>query len=350
MNSANNELKLMAGQMIMVGLRGTSPEDAKSFFDSLNELTVGGVILYDQNVTTTPPSSHNIQSPKQVREFNEALQSYSKIPLLIGVDQEGGQVNRLKSDYGFSDSKSWAELGNWNDVADTQHQSEIMARTLAENGFNLNFAPVLDLSINPECFIAKKERCFSLIPEDVASHAEIFINAHLKKNVIPVCKHFPGQGSAGGDTHEGIVDATETWTEKELKPYQILIDKGCAPVIMTSHLFNKKLDPDFPATLSSNILNNLLRGQMGFNGVIISDDPQMGAIAKHYDLKKVIRLMINAGVDIFCFGNNLVYDADIVHKVHSTLLELLDEGLISSDQLAKSYKRIMNLKSMIGLL
>ena len=350
MNSANNELKLMAGQMIMVGLRGTSPEDAKSFMDSLNDLTVGGVILYDQNLTTTPPSSHNIQSPKQVREFNEALQSYSKIPLLIGVDQEGGQVTRLKSKYGFPDSKSWAEMGQLNNKEKTNSHSKHMARTLSKNGFNLNFAPVLDLSINHESFIAKKDRCFSDNPDTVAIHTELFINTHLEENVIPVCKHFPGQGSAGGDTHEGIVDATETWTEKELKPYQILIDKGCAPAIMTSHLFNKKLDPDFPATLSSKILNNLLRGKIGFKDVLISDDPQMGAIAKHYDLKTVIQLMINAGVDLFCFGNNLIYEPDIVHKVHSIILELLDEGSISANQIQKSFERIIKLKSRIGLI
>ena len=119
---------------------------------------------------------------------------------------------------------------------------------------------------------------------------------------------------------------------------------------MTSHLFHKELDPELPATLSSKILKDLLRNQMEFEGVIISDDPQMGAIANHYDLKTVIRLMINAGVDMFCFGNNLIYDPEIVHKVHSIISELLDEGLISSNQILNSYERIMNLKSKIGLL
>ncbi len=185
--------------MIMVGLRGTSPDDAKYFFRSLNGLTIGGVILYDQNVTTSPPSSHNILSPEQVKDFNEALQSFSPTPLLIGIDQEGGQVNRLKEKYGFPQSNSWAKLGLLNDIVETQSCATRTASTLSKNGFNLNFAPILDLSLNPDSFIAKKERCFSNNPVSVSTHAELFILSHLAQNVVPVCKHFPGQGSAGCD-------------------------------------------------------------------------------------------------------------------------------------------------------
>jgi len=339
----------MIGQMIMVGLRGTSPDDAKYFFRSLNGLTIGGVVLYDQNVTTSPPSSHNILSPKQVKDFNEALQSFSPTPLLIGIDQEGGQVNRLKEKYGFPQSNSWAKLGLLNDIVETQSCATRTASTLSKNGFNLNFAPILDLSLNPDSFIAKKERCFSNNPVSVSTHAELFILSHLAQNVVPVCKHFPGQGSAGRDTHVGIADVTETWSETELIPYQTLIDNDCIPAIMTSHIFHQQMDPELPATLSSKILTNLLRKKMGFDGVIISDDPQMGAIANHYDLKTIIRLMIRAGVDIFCFGNNLAFDPDIVQKVHSTIVELLNEGSITIAQIEKSYKQIMNLKTMIGL-
>ena len=350
MNSTTSDIKTMIGQMIMVGLRGTSPDDAKYFFRSLNGLTIGGVILYNQNVTTSPPSSHNILSPEQVKDFNEALQSFSPTPLLIGIDQEGGQVNRLKEKYGFPQSNSWAKLGLLNDIVETQSCATRTASTLSKNGFNLNFAPILDLSLNPDSFIAKKERCFSNNPVSVSTHAELFILSHLAQNVVPVCKHFPGQGSAGGDTHEGIVDVTKTWSETELKPYQTLIDQDYIPAIMTSHLFHKGLDPELPATLSSKILTDLLRNKMGFDGVIISDDPQMGAIANHYDLKTVLQLMIYASVDIFCFGNNLIYDPTIVQKIHSTIVELLDEGSITIAQVEKSYKRIMYLKTRIGLL
>ena len=339
----------LIGQMLMVGLQGTSPEDAKSFFNSLDGFPIGGVILYDQNMTSTPPSSHNILSPAQVKAFNETLQSLSETPLLIGVDQEGGQVNRLKKEYGFPATISWAHLGKINDVEETRKQAELTAQTLSDHGFNINFAPVLDLAMNSSSFIAKKERCCSDNPYIVYEHAKVMIDCYLNYRVLTVGKHFPGQGSSGEDTHEEFVDVTDSWSEIELIPYRKLIENQSLNAVMSSHLFQRGLDPDHPATLSFNILNKLLRKELEFNGIIFSDDPQMKAISDHYDLKKTLELMINAGVDIFCFGNNLIYDPDIVKKVHMTIGQLLEEKSISEDQLRLSFQRIMNLKSMIGL-
>ena len=349
MRSTSKDIKSMIGQMIISGIRGTQPEDAKNFFQSLDGLTIGGVILYDQNVSTNPPSPHNIQSSEQVKSLNAELQTCSNVPLFIGVDQEGGQVNRLKNEYGFPDSQSWADIGALESKSKTKSHSEGIAVTLIDHGLNMNFAPVLDLPIHPENIIVQKNRCFSNDPKSIAIHAKQFIYAHLKHQVIPVCKHFPGQGSAAEDTHEGFVDVSDKWTENELIPYQHLINNSCLPAIMTSHIFHQKLDPDYPATLSPKILTDLLRNKMGFNGVIVSDDPQMGAIADHYNLKTVVKLMINAGIDMFCFGNNLVYDPNIVKKVYSVTLELLGEGSITTQQIETAYQRIIKLKSMVGL-
>ena len=349
MRSTSKEIKSMIGQMIMTGFRGTSAEDAASFFQSLDGLTVGGLLLYDQNVTTNPPTLHNIRSPEQVQSLNAALQTFSEIPLFIGVDQEGGQVNRLKKEYGFNDSQSWENIGIEGSESNTIDHAKKIAFTLKTHGFNMNFAPVLDLPINSDNVIVQKGRCFSHDPEVVARHAELFINAHLEHNVIPVCKHFPGQGSAASDTHDGFVNVSDSWAESELFPYEYLIDNHSIPAVMTSHLFHQALDSKYPATLSSKILKQMLRKQMGFNGVIISDDPQMGAITDHYELKTVINLMVNAGVDIFCFGNNLVYDPDIVKKVYAIMDELLKEGLITAQQIETSYNRILRLKELIGL-
>ena len=339
----------LIGQMLMVGLQGTSTEDAKSFFNCLDGRPIGGVILYDQNMTSTPPASHNILSPAQVKAFNETLQNLSETPLLIGVDQEGGQVNRLKKEYGFPTTKSWAHLGKINDVEETRKQAELTAQTLSDHGFNLNFAPVLDLTMNSSSFIAKKERCFSNNPYIVYEHAKVMIDSHLNHRILTAGKHFPGQGSSGEDTHEGFVDVSDSWSETELIPYKQLIENHSLNAVMTSHLFQRGLDPDHPATLSFNILNKLLRKELKFNGIIFSDDPQMKAISDNYDLKRTLELMINAGVDIFCFGNNLIYDPDIVEKVHMTINQLLEEDAISEDQLRASFHRIINFKSIIGL-
>lgn len=344
------EIKLMIGQMIIIGIRATTDSDVKRFFEIHDEVPVGGIILYDQNVTTNPWSSHNILNPQQLTQLNKSLQSSSNIPLFIGVDQEGGKVNRLNSSYGFPNFMSWGELGRINDLIITSEQSLLMAETLSKCGLNLNFAPVLDLKINENSFIASEDRCFSDNAEELIAHAKIFIDVHLKNNVIPVCKHFPGQGSASGDSHEGLVDVTDTWQESEIEPYKKLIGSGSIKAIMTSHLIHKKLDNDLPATLSSRVLKDLLRLEMGFNGAIISDDPSMGAISKHYNLKETLLLMINAGVDMFCFGNNLHYDQNLLSKVFSILIELYKEQQISEDQIHTSYKRIMSLKKSIGII
>ena len=347
--AGQSNISNMIGQMIIVGLRGHTKSDVYSFFESIKEYPIGGVILYDENITTSPHSPHNIQSPEQLIDFTAALHNYQETPLLIAIDQEGGKVNRLKSDYGFPDSKSWSELGRINELKATKKNAELMAQTLRKYGFNLNFSPVLDLSNNPKSFIAKKERCLSKDPRKVIAHSLEFIKAHLDNSVLTVAKHFPGQGSAIEDTHDSFVDVSKTWSSKELLPYEELINNKAVNAIMISHLFHSELDEIYPATLSKLIIKNLLRDKMGFNGVVVSDDPQMKAISKQYDLETVLELMINASVDIFCFGNNLIYDPDIVEKIHLTINKLLDEGKISEEHLKKSYERIQNMKSLINL-
>lgn len=346
-----NSIKIehMLGQMIIIGVRGTTKEDAKTFFESHKNISAGGIIIYDENVTTTPWSAHNIINADQLKEFNESLQKYSNVPLFIGVDQEGGNVNRLKSKYGFPDFSSWEEIGKTNDARYTSEHAKLVSQTLSECGFNLNFAPVLDVKINSDSFIAKEGRCLSNDTSKIIEHAKVFINEHYRCNVVPVGKHFPGQGSAVGDSHDGLIDVTNSWHENELDPYKKLIRDGSLKAIMTSHLFNSALDTNYPATLSKKILDDLLRKDIGFNGIIISDDPSMGAISKFYNLKETLRLMVNAGVDMFCFGNNLHYESRMLEKVHNILIELYKEGEFTYERIFSSYNRIMNMKKDIGL-
>jgi len=179
--------------------------------------------------------------------------------------------------------------------------------------------------------------------------AQEFIKAHLDNNVMTVAKHFPGQGSAFGDTHNSFVDVSKTWSSNELFPYKELINNNSLNAIMISHLFHSELDNKYPATLSKTIIQDLLRNKMGFEGIVISDDPQMKAISDKYNLETVLELMINAGIDIFCFGNNLIYDPNIVKKVHLIVMKLLDEDKISIDELQKSYFRVLNMKSIINI-
>ena len=350
MNSLPSNISKLIGQMIMVGIKGHDREAAYNFFERNHQYHVGGIILYDEDITTNPPSLHNIRSQQQLSSFTSHLQEFSSNPLLIGIDQEGGKVNRLKEVYGFPKTVSWSKLGKINDLKKTEFESNSIARSLNQCGINLNFSPVLDLDLSKNNIISQKNRAISSDPKIIYKHAKVLMKCHLDHGIIPVGKHFPGQGSSLGDTHQDWVDVSSTWSELELWPYNKLIQSNSISALMTSHLYNKNLDNQYPATLSKEIINNLLRTKMNFKGVVISDDPQMKAISRRYNLEKVIELMICAGVDIFCFGNNLVYDQNIVKKIHQAVLRLLKNRKINISMLEKSNERIMKLKSTIGLL
>ena len=350
MNSLPSNISKLIGQMIMVGIKGHDREAAYNFFERNHQYHVGGIILYDEDITTNPPSLHNIRSQQQLSSFTNHLQEFSSNPLLIGIDQEGGKVNRLKEVYGFPKTVSWSKLGDINDLKKTEIESNGIARSLNQCGINLNFSPVLDLDLSKNNIISQKDRAISSDPKIVYKHAKVLMKSHQDHGIIPVGKHFPGQGSSLGDTHQDWVDVSNTWSELELWPYNKLIQSNSISALMTSHLYNKNLDNQYPATLSKEIINNLLRTKMNFKGVVISDDPQMKAISRRYNLEKVIELMICAGVDIFCFGNNLVYDQNIVKKIHQAVLRLLKNRKINISMLEKSNERIMKLKSTIGLL
>ena len=211
----------------------------------------------------------------------------------------------------------------------------------------MNYAPVVDLNVNPASpAIGNIERSFSRDPNVVIRHSEFIIEEHKKKNILNAIKHFPGHGSAASDSHIGFTDVTNTWIEEELLPYETLISRNEVDVVMTSHVFNENLDQQYPATLSKNILD-ILRENYNFNGVIITDDMNMGAIRDNFGLKTAIEKSLLAGVDIILFANNLVFDENIATKAIDIVLELIDEGKINTHRIDESYQRILQLKSKI---
>jgi beta-N-acetylhexosaminidase len=180
--------------------------------------------------------------------------------------------------------------------------------------------------------------------------AKEVIKQHRKYGVITSLKHFPGHGSSKDDTHFGVADVTNTWTEQEIKPYKVLIDSGYADGVMTSHIVNKNLDPKgYPGTLSKDILDGILRKRLGYNGVVFSDDMQMHAISKNFGLEETIKLAINAGVDIMCFSNNIAgSDERTVDKVHEIIKKLVSTGEIKPERIDESFQRILQLKARMG--
>ncbi|MFW5723802.1 MAG: glycoside hydrolase family 3 protein [Halochromatium sp.] len=221
-----------------------------------------------------------------------------------------------------------------------------MAQTLADNGLNLNFAPVVDLNRNPDNpIIGRLERSFSADPHQVVQHAAAVVRAQQRRGILSTLKHFPGHGSAGADSHTEVVDVTDTWSAHELIPYAQLIRAGYRDLIMTAHIRNARLDPRHPATLSRPILTGLLRQRPGFRGVVISDDLQMDAIAEHYRPSEALIGALNAGVDLLLIANHRPYDPDRVPKTLVILRQAIADGRLRLSRINAACARILALKA-----
>lgn len=333
------------GQMLLVGFRGLTLTADNPIVADLRQRHIGGVILFDYDMPSSSPV-RNIQSPQQVQALTAALQREASTPLLIAIDQEGGQVDRLKED-GFPPTVSQQYLGTLNDLNTTRKYAESTAQTLSQLGININFAPDVDLNTNPDNpIIGKLERSFSADPTVVTNNALEVIKAHHEYGVLTTLKHFPGHGSSTTDSHLGFVDVTKSWSPTELVPYSRIIQAGQADTVMTAHIFNTNLDPDVPATLSKPTITGILRDKLHFNGVVFSDDLQMKAITDNYGFAMALESAIDAGVDVLTIGNNLeYYDATAPARAIDIIKELVQEGKISPARIDQSYQRIMHLKS-----
>jgi beta-N-acetylhexosaminidase len=341
---AEPELAVKAAAMLLVGFRGFDVEPVTAA-DLARGL--GGVVLFDRDQPTGGP--RNVESPGQVATLTAGLRAGAIAPLVISTDEEGGRVARLDERHGFPTTRSAAELGAMNDPAATEAAGREMAETLAAAGVNLNLAPVVDLNLNPDSpIIGALDRSFSADPQVVIEQALAFIRGHRAAGVLATLKHFPGHGSATGDTHLGVVDVTETWREVELEPFSAIVDAGMADAILTAHVFNARLDPEHPATLSRSTVTGLLRGDLGYDGVVISDDLQMGAIRQAYGYEKAVRLAIEAGVDVLTIANQQVYDVDVVARTVELIVEMVDAGQLDAARIEEAWRRIQSLRARIS--
>ncbi len=350
-NISNDEiLRQKIGQMLIIGFRGTEAKQESYIAGVLEEIKPGGVILFDYDL---PSQSfpRNITSPEQAKNLIAQLKNISTGPIFVSVDAEGGKVNRLKPKYGFEDFPGHAWLGQQNNPAQTKSVSEKLSLELNNLGFNLNFAPVVDLNINPQNpVIGALGRSFSSFPEKVFEQAFAFIAGQHSNNIITAVKHFPGHGSSKSDSHLGMVDVTDTWQEAELIPYQKLVQSGILDMVMTAHIVNRNIDPDYPVTLSENYIKPILRNQIGFKGVVVSDDMQMGAITLNYGLEQAAVRAVKAGCDMLIISNNIgQYDEQAPYKVLEAIFSAVKSGEISESAINESHQRIMELKEKYNL-
>jgi beta-N-acetylhexosaminidase len=258
------------------------------------------------------------------------------VPLLIGIDYEGGRVNRLHERYGFPATLSAAEIAA-SSTEDAHRYARTMAKTLKDTGINLNFAPVLDVNTNPvNPVIGQLGRSYSADIQKVIECAAIFAKAFHEEGILCAGKHFPGHGSSSGDTHAGFVDITQTWNQSELEPYiKLLHEPFGPPLVMTSHVVHYGLDTaGLPASLSTAITQDLLRGKLNFQGAVITDDMQMKAIT------------VNAGADILVFGNQLSIlndPSEVIDIIHRAVID----GKIAESRINEAYQRVLRLKAQI---
>jgi beta-N-acetylhexosaminidase len=335
-------LRERIAQMLLVGFRGSTLDEAEPIARDIAQRGLGGILLFSVDQQTG--GVRNVLSPPQVTDLVSGLAALASTPLMIAIDQEGGLVARLGPAHGFPATPSAAEMGRGTPDA-TRAVARSMAETLASVGVTLNLAPVVDLAVNPDNpIIAAVQRSFSDDPTVVIDHATAFIEGHHEIGIRTAVKHFPGQGSASADTHLGVVDVTDAWTDTELRPFAAVVDAGLPDAILTAHIFNATLDPDHPATLSRPTVTGILREQLGFDGVVISDDLQMGAIRDAYGADEAIALAIEAGIDVLLIANQLVYEPEIVGHVLDLVERLVAEGRIGEERIQASYERILRLK------
>jgi beta-N-acetylhexosaminidase len=334
-------LDQMIGQMIVMGFEGaeTTSRGAVAIGDWLRQGLIGGVIFFDVN----------IESPQEAARFTRFfLDAAAPIVPFLCIDQEGGAVVRLRPEHGF------APLPSARDIAATSVQNaeavyERSASELHHLGFNVNFGPVVDLAVNTDNHIIEAlGRSYGADPETVIKYAKAFINAHRRNHVLTALKHFPGHGSTSVDSHVELPDITEIWRRDELRPFAELARGGYADMVMVGHLVHAELTGSGrPATLSALAVQGLLRDKLGYAGVAISDDMQMGALRRFFPPDECILLGIEAGLDLFLYTNRDYPDPEMPGRFHRVVKAALESGRLKPGRIETSYSRLKRLKGSI---
>jgi beta-N-acetylhexosaminidase len=341
-SAAGPTLQQQIAGLLIVGFRGVNLSAAPWISIALAHRGLGGVILFDRDQLTG--KDRNVSSPGQVRQLVADLRTVAgRRKIIVSTDQEGGIVTRLGPAHGFPPVASQGDIGP-KTASIVRTWAQGIASTLADSGLNLNFAPVVDLNVNPDSpAIGALHRSFSEDPETVAKDATIEVDAHRAVKVRTTLKHFPGIGSSTTNTDFGVADVTKTWTDLELEPYRTLIGSGHVDLIMAGHVVNGQIDAAHPASLSKPTVTGLLRGKLGWSGPIVTDDLQAAAITESFGADEAILLALEAGNDLLLFANQQVYDDHIVSHVVDVVSQAVSDGRLDPDAIAASSGRVRKL-------
>ena len=328
----------MAGQMIIMGFIGSEPTQPgiRGLINEAAANRIGGIILF----------ANNVKSPAQLRRLNGAFKRAAPGPFMVAVDQEGGAVQRLTAKKGFVSTPSAADIARKNSVAEAERLYARMAQNLASAGVTANLAPVVDLNINPaNRVIGRVGRSYSADPAVVERYARAFVRAHRASGIATALKHFPGHGSSAGDTHKGFVDVTDTWSRRELAPFQSLVRSGDADMVMVAHVALQTGGGErLPSTLSPAVVEGLLRRDVGFDGVAMSDDLEMAAIRREHSRGEAAVRSLRAGVDLLVFAAHGSDPAPVAREIHTALVRAAEADPALRSRLRQAYDRAVRLK------
>lgn len=319
------------GQMVMIGVHGTDLTDDSRYM--LRQFHIGGVILFDRNLESAEQTKTLIAHLQDYAQGDEAHQS---VPLFLGIDEEGGDVVRGKAFLPAPPSER--EIGATGDPAQAGASAEKTARALHALGINVNFAPVVDVG-------SEDRRSFSDDAQTVAAFASAAADGYESESMMYALKHFPGIGKGRVDSHQDVstIDASKDTLEAEdLLPFRELIAarKPENMLILVSHLIYPALDPDHSASQSHAIMTDLLRDDLGYQGIIITDDMEMGAVANHLPYRQLGARAVLAGADIVLICHEYAHESDI----YMGILEAAQAGTISEEQINASVHRIVKAK------
>lgn len=327
-------LEEKVGQMMFYGVNGTNVDD--KVLNLFEDQHVGGIILYGYRNFWGSSLDNNV---KYVNSIKKANRQNSDIPLFIGFDEEGGSMSQLPQELMRTPSKG--ELGNTNDSSLATGIGAGTAKKLKLLGINTDFGTVLDINTNKNNPIIGV-RSYGSTKEKVTEFGINELKAIQNEGVIPTVKHFPGHGDTEVDSHLGLPSLNHDLNRlksTELVPFQTAINNG-VEMVMTAHIMLPQIDKEYPATMSKKILTDLLRDEMGYKGVIITDDLEMQAISKNWDLGEAAIKSVEAGADILLVCHTI----ENQQKVYNAVVQGVNDGKIDENRIDESVRRILRLK------
>lgn len=329
----------MIGQMIMVGFHGTTSKAAQvqKIHDLIKTGMIGGVIIMARNVS----------NKTQLAELTAYLRSARpELPPFIAIDQEGGAVQRLNKRRGFANTPGAASIARKKSAIEARGIYSDMAKSMSDAGLNMNFGPVLDLSINKRNpIISRRGRAYGQDPEVVATYAAAFVEAHRENHILTVAKHFPGHGSSWRDSHHKFVDLSKTWNPVELEPYRRLAGSKAPDLVMVGHLYHPSFGgkDKLPASLSNIAIEKMLRGELNYKGLVVTDDLEMNSVRRRYKRDDLTIKAVSAGNDIILFSDATRPD-HTPERLHDHIKNAIAGGKLTRKRISRSYQRILALK------